>query len=98
MSEQSSIPFFLTQSVHYASKHKVIRMQDDYRVNLLAYEILRKEANREFVMKKYDRACRKYEEALGCFRYYQDTGKARRENESPETYLTNVEIEGSSKN
>ena len=87
MINQNQLPFFLSQSIHYSEKHRVIRYQDDCRVNLIQYDILRKDANREYLHKKYDRACRKYEEALGCFRYYESTSPSN---------LKNVEISGTS--
>jgi hypothetical protein len=39
----------------------------------MVYELIKNDANSEFAQHQFDRACRKYEEALGCFRYYEAT-------------------------
>ena len=35
--------------------------------------MINRDANNEYAQKHFDRACRKYEEALGIFRYYEAT-------------------------
>lgn len=39
-------------------------------MKLFAFELIRAEGTREFGERNYDRACRKFEEALSIFRYY----------------------------
>jgi tetratricopeptide (TPR) repeat protein len=63
----------LKAGVYYTQKHEVIRIQKEFDVKLMVYELIKNDANSEFAQHQYDRACRKYEEALGCFRYYEAT-------------------------
>ena len=37
---------------------------------MFAFDIIKREANEEYLQANYDRACRKYEEALSIFRYF----------------------------
>lgn len=60
---------FLKAGVYYTTKLEAVREQDFY-PKVFAFEIIKREANLEYQSKNYDRACRKYEEALSIFRYY----------------------------
>lgn len=40
---------------------------------MYSYLLISKDANSEYLQKEPDRACRRYEEALGMFRYYEAT-------------------------
>ena len=55
------LPMFLKASVYYTAKQECVRKQDFY-PKLFAFELLKKEANEEFLLQNYDRACRKFEE------------------------------------
>ena len=72
-------------------------MKNNISVNLLVYDLLKKDANEEYIQKKYDRACRKYEEALGCFRYYESTDPNWKDSDLNDGSLKNVDILGYSK-
>lgn len=63
------LPMFLKAGVYYSTKLEAVRQQEFY-AKVFAFEIIRNEANLEYIQKNYDRACRKYEEALSIFRYY----------------------------
>lgn len=39
----------------------------------MSYQLISKDANSEYLQKEPDRACRRYEEALGMFRYFEAT-------------------------
>ena len=67
------LPTFLKAGVYYTQKHEVIRNQERFEVRYLAYDLIKRDANIEFAQGNFDRACRKYEEALGCWRYYEAT-------------------------
>lgn len=64
------LPTFLKAGLYYTNKLEVVRGQSDFHVKLFAFEIIRDEGAREFALKNYDRACRKFEESLSIFRYY----------------------------
>ena len=70
------LPTFLKAGVYYTQKHEVIRNQERFEVRYLAYDLIKRDANNEFAQGNFDRACRKYEEALGCWRYYEATDPA----------------------
>lgn len=67
------LPMFLKAGVYYTQRHEVVRKQENFHVKYFAYELLSSEANSEFAQGNFDRACRRYEEALGVFRYYEAT-------------------------
>lgn len=56
------LPTFLKAGLYYSNKLEVVRSQSDFHVKLFAFEIIRDEGAREFALKNYDRACRKFEE------------------------------------
>lgn len=59
--------------VYYTQKHEVTRFQTSFDIKLYSYTLISKDANSEYLQKEPDRACRRYEEALGMFRYYEAT-------------------------
>ncbi|CDW73168.1 peptidyl-prolyl cis-trans isomerase d [Stylonychia lemnae] len=63
------LPMFLKAGVYYSTKLEAVRLQDFY-PKIFSFEIIRNEANFEYLNQNYDRACRKFEEALSIFRYY----------------------------
>ena len=67
------LPMFLKAGVYYTQRHEVVRRQENFHVKYFTYEILSSDANCEFAQGNFDRACRRYEEALGVFRYYEAT-------------------------
>ena len=67
------LPVFLKSGVYYTQKHEVLRRQENYGVKLHTFQMINRDANSEYAQKHFDRACRKYEEALGIFRYYEAT-------------------------
>lgn len=63
------LPMFLKAGVYYSNKLEHVRQQDFW-PKVFAFDILKREANEEYLLGNYDRACRKYEEALSIFRYF----------------------------
>ena len=59
------LPKFLQAGVYYTHRHEVTRNQESFDLKLYTFQLINKDANHEFAMGKYDRACRRYEEALG---------------------------------
>lgn len=51
----------------------MVRRQENFHIRYFSYELIATDANAEFAQGHYDRACRRYEEALGVFRYYEAT-------------------------
>ena len=80
--------------VYYTQKHEVIRIQKQFDVKLMVYELIKNDANSEFAQRQYDRACRKYEEALGCFRYYEATDPSWQDKGIDDDKLREVDIIG----
>ena len=66
------LPMFLKASVYYTTKQELVRKLEFY-PKYFAFDLLKQEANQEFQMKNYDRACRKYEEVtlLLNFEYFR---------------------------
>lgn len=64
------LPTFLKAGVYYQNKLENVRAQSDFQVKMFAFEIIRGEGLREYREKSYDRACRKFEEALSIFRFH----------------------------
>ena len=67
------LPTFLKAGVYYTQKHEVLRRQENFDVKYFAYQLLKNDANSEFAQGHFDRACRKYEESLSVFRYFEAT-------------------------
>lgn len=67
------MPTFLKSGVYYTTKHEVVRQQETFDIKMLVYELIRNEGNDLVAQGKYDRACHKYEEALGVWRYFAAT-------------------------
>ena len=63
------LPMFLKAGVYYSQKLEAIREQGFF-PKVFAFEIIKREAEAEFAVQNFDRACRKFEEALSVFRYY----------------------------
>ena len=63
------LPAFLQAGVYYTTKLEAIRQQSYY-PRLFAYQLIMKSANTEFHCGNPGSACRKYEEAYSCWRYF----------------------------
>jgi tetratricopeptide (TPR) repeat protein len=63
-------------------------------VRYFAYELIAGDANAEFAQGHYDRACRRYEEALGVFRYYEATSADWQEKGIDDDHLRHVDTIG----
>ena len=64
-----SLPTFLQAGVYYTKKQLNVRKQR-FHQKYFVYEILKHEGGKAFADKDFNRACRKYEEALCIWRYY----------------------------
>ena len=61
------LPAFLKAGVYYTTKLECTRNQDYY-PRLFAFELLMKQANREYYEGEVQSACRRYEEVSICFK------------------------------
>jgi len=61
---------------------------------MMVFELMKNDANIEFAQRQFDRACRKYEEALGCFRYYEATDPSWQDKGIDDDKLREVDIVG----
>ena len=89
------LPAFLKAGVYYTTKLECTRQQDYY-PRLFAYELLIKTANREYYQGEVQSACRKYEEAYSCWRYFKSDNPNWNKEGIDDTQLTEVEWEGNS--
>jgi hypothetical protein len=89
------LPNFLKAGVYYSQKLESVRKQGFY-PKLFAFELIRNDANNDFVNKNYDRACRKYEEAYAMFRYYYSTNPKWSEEGIDDTDLKHFDDQGTS--
>ena len=64
-----SLPTFLQAGVYYTKKLSNVRKQR-FNQKLFVHEILKHEGGKAFADEDFNRACRKYEEALWIWRYY----------------------------
>lgn len=62
------LPSFLKAGVYYTQKLETVRQQS-YWPRYFAYDLITKDAEREFMNRNFDRACRKYEEVIMNFNY-----------------------------
>lgn len=87
------LPSFAKASVYYSNKLETVRKQDFF-PKLFAFQLIRKEADQEFLNKNYDRACRKYEEGLSIFRYYYSLDPKWSEQGIDDKDLRDVDFQG----
>jgi tetratricopeptide (TPR) repeat protein len=90
------LPSFLKAGVYYTQKHEVVRHQSDFHLKFFAYELINTEAHQEFAQRKFDRACRKYEEALSIFRYFEATDPNWQSQGIDDDHLREVDYQGHS--
>lgn len=88
------LPMFLKAGVYYTQRHEVVRRQENFHVKYFSYELLSSDANSEFAQGNFDRACRRYEEALGIFRYYEATSPDWQEKGIDDDHLQHVDNVG----
>lgn len=67
-----SLPTFLQAGVYYTKKLKNVRNQR-FHQKLFVHDLLKHEGGKAFANEDWNRACRKYEEALCIWRYYYCT-------------------------
>ena len=63
------LPAFLKAGVYYTTKLEQVRKQSYY-PRMFAWELIMKAANQEYHTGNVSSACRKYEEAYSCWRYF----------------------------
>ena len=64
------LPAFLKAGVYYTTKLEAVRQQS-YFPRLFAFELIMKTANQQYYQGDVNAACRKYEEAYSCWRYFK---------------------------
>lgn len=88
------MPTFLKAGVYYTQRHEVLRLQKSYEVKYCAFELIRDSGNEEFAMGNFDRACNRFEEALGVFRYYEATDPTWQDQGIDDDKLREVDYKG----
>lgn len=88
-----SLPTFLQAGVYYTKKQLNLRKQK-YHLKLFVFEILKNEAKKAFSVEDFNRACRKYEEALCIWRYYYCTNPEWEKEGIEDAYLKQHEAKG----
>lgn len=68
-----SLPTFLQAGVYYTKKLSNVRKQR-FHQKMFVHDILKEQGGKAFVEEDFNRACRKYEEALCIWRYYYCIG------------------------
>ena len=57
--------------MYFSSKLEAVHEQKDYHARLFAFQLIMQCAKKEFAEGRANAACRKYEEAYSCWRYYK---------------------------
>ena len=65
-----------------------------FEVKFFSYDLIKTDANNEFAQGHFDRACRKYEEALSVWRYYEATDASWQEKGIDDDKLREVDFLG----
>ena len=68
--------------------------RQDFELKHYFFKTLNKDGNHEFSMGRYDRACRRYEEALCAFRYFEATDPQWQSKGIDDDHLREVDIQG----
>lgn len=95
------LPAFLKAGVYYTTKLEATRQQSYY-PRLFAFQLTMKSANQEYHMGNVSAACRKYEEAYSCWRFFVSSNGAGSDgiddtqSNLKDYKLTEVEWEGES--
>ena len=79
--------------VYYTKKLSEIR-QKEYEEKVKMHDSLKEEGGKAFEAEDWNRACRKYEEALSVFRYYYCTNPKWEEEGIDDNYLKHYETIG----
>lgn len=87
------LPAFLKAGVYYTTKLEATRKMSYY-PRLFAFQLIMKSANQEFHTGNVGSACRKYEEAYSCWRYFKSENPKWNTEGIDDTQLTEVEWEG----
>ena len=87
------MPAFLKAGVYYTTKLEATRKQSYY-PRLFAFQLIMKSANQEYHTGNVSSACRKYEEAYSCWRYFSSNNPKWNTEGIDDTQLTEVEWEG----
>lgn len=88
-----SLPTFLQAGVYYTKKLSNIRKQRFHQKSFV-YEIIKHEGGKAFKIEDFNRACRKYEEALCIWRYYYCTNPKWEQEGIEDAYLQHYEAIG----
>lgn len=92
-----SLPTFLQAGVYYTKKLSNVRTQR-FEQRMIVHDILKFEGGKAFSAEDYNRACRKYEEALCIFRYYYCTNPDWEQNGIDDRELKHYEAIGDNPN
>lgn len=81
--------------LYYSNKLECVRSQRDFHVKCFAFDIIRAEGAREYRERNFERACRKFEEALSVFRYYVSFNPKWQEQGIDDDEIKEVDEQGS---
>ena len=94
--EFDKLPVFLQAGLYNCDKFSNVRNQEFY-PKIYAFNILKKQGNELFSQAHYEKALRKYEEALSIYKYIQPKNFRWREEGIEDSDLTLLEDNGSNK-